>query len=88
MVTEGGLALVLLSHDRVPCLTGTVAMVTIVLRLIVIALLLLIVTKPGQYPALYSFLSLLSPSVIHFLTAAHDIFTRCPTRSTCPTHSH
>lgn len=57
--TEGGLALVLLSRDRVPCLTGAVAMgdycvEMLIVTLIVIPLLLLIVTKPGQYPALYS----------------------------------
>lgn len=34
MGTEGGLTLVLLLRDRVPCLTVAVAIVTIVLRLL------------------------------------------------------
>lgn len=40
MGTEGGYTLVLLLYDRVPCLTGAVAIVTIVLIFIVIALFL------------------------------------------------
>lgn len=53
--TDTGLAVDLLSHDRVPCLTGAVAMATIVSTVVVIALLLLIVAEPGQYSALHSF---------------------------------
>lgn len=34
MGADGGLTLVLLLRDRVPCLTGAVAIVTIVLRLL------------------------------------------------------
>lgn len=64
MGTEGGHTLVLLLHDRVPCLTGAVAIATIVLRPIVIALFLL--WRTWSLSSSVFFLFRVSPSIIIF----------------------